>query len=169
MRLLSLPAVLAALLVAAGPAAARPIDHDVPAAFAGVLPGVVAKTTVPVLLPDRMPYDDVELFATGSGRKRSWELSLAAAPDCGGATACFVASFTAHRGGRPFGTRKVRLRGGRTGRFRPLSCGASCSPPSISWRQHRSVYEIQAKVGTKRTERPILVRMANQAIRAGRR
>jgi hypothetical protein len=67
MRLLSLPAGLAAPLVAAAPAAARPIDHDVPAAFADVLPGVVAKTTVPVLLPDRMPYDG-ELFAMGTKR-----------------------------------------------------------------------------------------------------
>jgi hypothetical protein len=169
MRLLPLAAALAALLVVAAPAAAREIDHDIPAAFAGVLPGVKAKTKVPVLLPDRMPFDDMELFAGGSGRKRSWELSLAGAPDCGGANACFVASFTAQRGGRPFGTRKVRLRGGRTGRFQPLSCGASCAPPSISWRQHRAVYSIQAKIGTKRTERRILVRMANQAIRAGRR
>jgi hypothetical protein len=169
MRLLALPAVLAALLVLAAPAAARQVDHDVPAAFAGVLPGVTAKSRVPVLLPDRLPFDDIELFASGSGRKRSWELALAGAPGCGGATACFVASFSAHRGGRPFGARTVRLRGGRTGRFQPLSCGASCAPPSISWRQHRAVYSIQAKVGTKRTERRILVRMANQAIRAGRR
>jgi hypothetical protein len=168
MRLLPLAAV-AALLVVPAPAAARPIDHDIPAAFADVLPTVKAKTKVPVLLPDRMPYDDGELFASGSGRRRAWELSLAGAPDCGGANACFVASFTARKGGRPFGSRKVRLRGGRAGRFQPLSCGASCSPPSISWRQHRAVYAIQAKVGTKTTERRILVRMANQAIRAGRR
>jgi hypothetical protein len=169
MRLLPLAAAIAALLVVAAPAAAREIDHDIPAAFAGVLPGVKAKTKVPVLLPDRMPFDDVELFASGAGRKRSWELSLAGAPDCGGANACFVASFSARKGGRPFGSRKVRLRGGRSGRFQPLSCGASCSPPSISWRQHRAVYAIQAKVGTKKTERRILVRMANQAIRAGSR
>jgi hypothetical protein len=160
---------LVALLCAAAPAAAKPIDHDVPAAFAGVLDTVRAKTRVPVLLPDRMPYDDIELFADGSGRKRAWNLSLAAVEDCGNATACFVANFTARRGGRPFGSRKVRLRGGRTGRFQPLSCGASCAPPSISWRQHHATYAIQANVGTRRTERRILVRMANQAIRGGRR
>jgi hypothetical protein len=134
-----------------------------------VLPTVKAKTKVPVLLPDRMPFDDIELFATGSGRTRGWDLELAGAPDCGGANACFVASFTAQRGGRPSGTRKVRLRGGRTGRFRPLSCGASCSPPSISWREHHAVYAIQAKVEGPGSDRRILVRMANQAIRAGRR
>jgi hypothetical protein len=168
MRLI-LPA-LAAFLVLAAPAEAKTVDHDLPAAFADVLPVVAAKTRVPVLLPETMPYDDVKLFASGSGRRRAWSLDLGAAPDCGGATACFVASFSARKGAKPYGQRKVRLRGGRTGWFQPLSCGASCSPPSISWRQHRATYVIQARVGTsKRSERRILVRMANQAIRAGRR
>ena len=162
-------AALAALLVLAAPAAAKTVDHDIPAAFAGVLPGVAAKTRVPVLLPNTMPYDEGDLYASGSGRRRAWSLSLAAAPDCGGATACFVASFAARKGAKPHGKRKVRLRGGRTGWFQPLSCGASCAPPSISWRQHGAAYVIQARVGTQRTERRILVRMANQAIRAGRR
>jgi hypothetical protein len=165
MRLI-LPA-LAALLFAAAPAAAK--TYDVPAEFAGVLPGVVANTHVPVLLPDRMPYEDTQLYASGSGRRRAWSLSLAAAPDCGGATACFVAEFWARRGAKPSGTRKVRLRGGRTGWFRPLSCGASCSPPTISWRQHLAAYWIQANVGSQGSERRILVRMANQAIAAGAR
>jgi hypothetical protein len=160
-------AALTALLVMAAPAAAK--TYDVPAELADVLPGVAAKTRVPVLLPDRMPYEDTRLYASGSGRRRAWSLSLAAAPDCGGATACFVAEFSARKGARPYGARKVRLRGGRTGWFQPLSCGASCAPPSISWRQHGAAYVIQANVGTKSTERRILVRMANQAIRAGAR
>jgi hypothetical protein len=160
-------AALAVLLVSAAPAAAR--TYDVPAELADVLPGVAAKTRVPVLLPDRMPYEDTTLYPSGSGHRRSWELSLAAAPDCGGATACFVASFWARRGEQPSGTRKVRLRGGRTGWFRPLSCGASCSPPTISWHEHHAAYWIQANVGTQGSERRILVRMANQAIAAGAR
>jgi hypothetical protein len=166
---LVMTAAPATLLVAAAPAAAKPVDHDVPAAFARVLPGVKARTRLPVLLPDRMPYERGKLYASGSGRRRAWSLSLAAAPGCGGATACFVAEFSARKGARPYGRRTVRLRGGRTGRFQPLSCGASCAPPSISWRQHHAAYVIQAAVGTQRTERRILVRMANQAIRAGAR
>jgi hypothetical protein len=157
------------LLAAAAPAAAKPVGHDVPALFADVLPAVKAKTMLPVLLPDTMPYDDVELFADGSARKRAWFLNLGAIEDCGSATACFVASFRAERGKKPFGLTKVRLRGGRTGWFKPLTCGASCSPPSIAWRQHGAAYTFQAMVGGKKTERRILVRMANQAIRAGAR
>jgi len=165
MRLI-LPA-LVALLTLAAPASAK--TYDVPAELGDVVLAVDAKTRVPLLLPDRMPYEDTTLYPSGSGRRRAWSLSLAAAPDCGGATACFVAEFSARRGARPYGTRKVRLAGGRTGWFKPLSCGASCSPPSISWRQHKAAYVIQANVGTKDTDRRILVRMANQAIRAGAR
>jgi hypothetical protein len=162
-------ATLAALVTLAVPATASARSYDVPAQFRTVLPRVKAKTRLPVLLPDSMPYEDTTLYASGSGHRRSWELSLAAAPGCGGATACFVASFWAQKGGQPSGTRRVTLRGGRTGWFRPLSCGASCSPPTIAWREHRAAYWIQANVGTQATERRILVRMANQAIRAGRR
>lgn len=160
-------AALAALLILAAPASAK--TYDVPAELGDVLPTVAAKTRVPVLLPDRMPYEDTTLYPSGSGRRRAWSFSLAAAPDCGGANACFVAEFSARRGARPYGKRKVRLAGGRTGWFQPLSCGASCAPPSISWRQHKAAYVIQARVGGKDTERRILVRMANQAIRAGAR
>ena len=168
MRLTS-AALVALIAAAAAPAAASARSYDVPAQFAKVLPRVKAHTRVPVLLPDRMPYEDAKLYASGSGHRRAWELSLAAAPGCGGATACFVASFWAQKGGRPSGTRRVTLRGGRVGWFRPLSCGASCSPPTISWSEHKAAYWIQANVGSQSTERRILVRMANEAIHAGRR
>src|SRR4051794_24019373 len=101
MRLILL--AFAALLALAVPAAAKTVDHDIPAAFADVLPGITAKTRVPVLLPRTMPYDEGDLYASGSGRRRAWSLALAAAPDCGGATACFVASFSARKGARPHG------------------------------------------------------------------
>jgi hypothetical protein len=65
----------------------------------------------------------------------------------------------------PFGRTAVRLANGRRGRFTPLSCGASCSPPQIQWRERGATYAIQADVGTPRT----LVRMANEAIRSGPR
>jgi len=162
-------ATLAALLVGPATASAKTIDVDVPDAFANALPKVKAKTVVPVLLPDTMPFEDIKLFATGHARSKAWRLDLAGAKDCNEATACFVAEFSARRHGNPSGPKKVTLRGGRTARFQPLSCGASCSPPSISWRQHGAAYVIQAKVGTRKSEKRILVRMANQAIRAGRR
>jgi hypothetical protein len=143
---------------------------DLPAAFGDVLPRVARRTSVPVLLPATMPTDQPKVYASGDGRRGSWTLTLASRPSCG-ADACFVASFGATRakGARPFGPVRVRLPGGRHGRFQPLSCGASCAPPQISWRQHGATYSIQAAVGTRRTERRILVRMASSAIWHGAR
>jgi hypothetical protein len=142
---------------------------DVATTFAQFLPDVKARTSLTVLLPDWMPAEDRRLFPSAAASRRSYSFGFASARNCGGANACFVADFSATRKGRPFGARKVRLARGRTGRFQPLSCGASCSPPSISWRERGALYSIQARVGTRRTERRILVRMANEAIRFGPR
>ena len=170
MRRLPLLALAFAAALAVPAAAATTTNIDVPQRFATALPKVKARTVVPVLLPQTMPYDGSgRLYASGSARSRSWRLDLAAAPRCHEATACFVAAFSARRGGSVAGGRKVTLRGGRTGHFQPLSCGASCSPPSIAWRQHGAAYAIQARVGGAQTEKRILVRMANEAIRHGAR
>jgi hypothetical protein len=138
---------------------------DLPDLFADELQRIGPKTGVPILLPQSMPDDFEEYFPTGFGRERRWGLELGAAPDCGGATACFVASFQGRRRGKPFGRVTLQLARGRVGHFRPLSCGASCSPPSIEWRERGATYSIQAKVPGRRA----LVRMANSAIRHGPR
>jgi hypothetical protein len=158
--------LLALALLTAAPAA-PPVD--VATTFAQFLPQVNARTRLTVLLPDTMPSDGTRLFPSAVGSRRSYSFGLDAAPDCGGANACFVADFSARRRGRPFGKRTVHLARGRTGRFQPLSCGGSCAPPSISWRERGATYTFQARVGTKKTEKRILVRMANQAIRFGPR
>jgi hypothetical protein len=154
--------LLAALALAGAPA-------DLNALFADTLPAVKADTALPILLPDSMPSDYDALYPSGVGSRREYSIGLAAAPDCGGANACFVADFSARKGGQPFGRGKVTLTGGRHGRFQPMSCGASCSPPSISWKQGGVTYSFQARVGTKTTERRALVKMANQAIKHGPR
>jgi hypothetical protein len=138
---------------------------DLPQLFADELERIGPKTDVPILLPQSMPDDFEEYFPTGFGRERHWGLELGAAPNCGGATACFVASFQGRRRGKPFGRKTLALARGRVGHFRPLSCGASCSPPSIEWRERGATYSIQAKVPGRRA----LVRMANSAIRHGPR
>jgi hypothetical protein len=48
-----------------------------------------------------------------------------------------------------------------------LSCGASCSPPSIEWRERGATYRIQAKV--LGSERRAPAKLANSAIRRGPR
>ena len=137
----------------------------VPPLFDDDLPSVKDKTEIAVLLPQTMPDLFDEYFPEASARRRSYDLDLGAAPGCGSATACFVATFTGRKGGQPSGRQRVELARGRVGRFQPLSCGASCSPPSISWRERGNTYEIQAKVERRRQ----LIRMADSAIRHGAR
>ena len=156
-------APLLAALALAGPSA------DLNTLFADTLPEVKAKTSIPILLPDSMPSDYDALYPSGFGSKREYSIGLGAVQDCGGATACFVADFSGRRGGKPFGRGKVTLTGGRHGRYQPLSCGASCSPPSISFKTGGVTYTFQGTVGTQKTERARLIKMANDAIRKGPR
>jgi hypothetical protein len=150
------------------------------AAFAttiALLPGVLTdtvtevkpQTPLPILLPSDFYSDFDELHPYGSGDKKTYDIGVAGAPDCGGATACFAASFRAEKGGKPFGRGKVTLTKGRHGRYQPLGCGASCSPPSISRKERGVTYTIQAKVVGKPSDRALLVKMANEAIRQGPR
>jgi hypothetical protein len=157
LRILALTAALAAPTV------------DLPELFAGELDRIEPKTDVPILLPQTMPDEFDDYFPSGFGRERRWGLQLGAAEGCGGATACFIASFSGRKGGKPFGQRTVTLARGRVGRFKPLSCGASCSPPSIEWKERGATYSIQAKVATEATELRAFKRMANSAIRNGPR
>ena len=162
-------ALLAVALLLLLPAAASAKTVDVPELFQAVLPEVNEKTDVPVLLPQRYRSDSEGHFPSGEGRRRGYTLSLAAVRDCGGATACFLATFGGRRGEDPHYTREVRLTGGRTGYFKPLTCGASCSPPVIEWVEDDVLYWIQAHAGTKKQERKRLRQMANSAIRHGAR
>jgi hypothetical protein len=165
----SLLAVAAALL-AAPPALARPVD--VPGTLGATLVRVDARTPLPILLPPSLELDvDGTVYASGSGGARRWSFALAAAPSCGGATACFLASFTAERGGTPAFRARVRLRGGIPGWFKPLSCGASCSPPVLQYRRRGVLYEISANVPdrTNAAARRRLVAAANAALRIGPR
>jgi hypothetical protein len=145
-----------------------PGEVDVRAALGAKLGRVAAATPVPVRVPARLVLDyDGRVYGSGAGSKRGWTLSLAGAPRCG-ANACFLAFFSGERGGRPAFTRRVALAGGHTGFYKPLSCGASCSPPQIQWLQGGVLYDIQAKVGVAGAagQRAALVAAANQAIAA---
>jgi hypothetical protein len=163
-------AATAAALLAAPPALAAP--GDVHAALGPTLARVDARTPLAILLPDTLELDfDGTVHASGAGSARRWSLSLAGAPNCGGATACFLASFTAERGGTPAFRTRVRLRGGIPGWFKPLSCGASCSPPVLQYRRRGVMYEIAANVPdrTNAAARRRLVAAANAALRIGPR
>ena len=154
--------LLLAVLAPATGAATRSIDLT--ELFATQLERARVQTDVAILLPQTMNSDFRRHYPEGRARPNAWRFDIGAARDCNQATACFVAEFKAVRDGRPSGRRAIRLNRGRTGYYRPLSCGASCSPPSIEWRERHALYSIQAKVPRRE-----LVRMANSAIRNGPR
>ena len=162
-------ATLVAVLLAV-PAAAQTITRiDVPATFERQIDRIHARSSVPILLPSRLPTEEARLYPTGGRSGGGYDLELAAAPDCGGANACFVAMFTAQRGGEALGRTRVRLSNGRRGWFTPTGCGASCSPPQIQWTERGYLYTIQARVGAVGTERREITRLANSAIIHGPR
>jgi len=160
---------LAALMLVPAVAPARTRNIDVPKKFKALLVTAKSRTDVPILLPQKYRTDAKRLVPSGSYARRRYTFSLSAIQGCGGATACFIADFSARRGAKPHYTRKVGLTGGRTGYFKPLTCGASCSAPAIEWVEDDVLYWIQAHAGTKRQEKKRLIRMANSALRRGPR
>ncbi len=165
-------ALLAAAVLLAGAAIAHAKYYAVPSALGSTLNGVRSDTKLAILLPNRLALDyDGRTYASGIGDARSYSLSLAGAPNCGGANACFLVTFAAERGQAPDFRRKVALRGGRTGYYKPLTCGGSCSPPIIQWRSRGNLYTIQAKVpdSSDAGARRRLVNAANASIGAGPR
>src|SRR5881227_2207017 len=122
MRRAVLALVLLAALAAAGPAQASK-TVDVPATFRPLLSKVHAGTRVPVLLPATMRLDfdrGQRLYASAAARRSGYTLELAAVRLCGGATACFGATFTARRGARLGTHANVTLARGVKGAFTPL-------------------------------------------------
>lgn len=140
-----------------------------PRLFEHRIAAIKSSSEVPVLLPSRLHlFYGGRLYKSGGPRRRGWDLELDGAPNCGSATACFIAAFFAKRSNRIGLTgQQVDLRGGRTGIYRPVSCGASCAPANIAWLRKGVRYTIQVKGGP--TSRRAMVQLANSALAAGPR
>jgi hypothetical protein len=165
-RLTILALALLAVAAVAAPALAAGTRIDVPRKFKKLLPGVKQKSGIAVRLPSKLDVGirPKRVFGTASSSKGKYDLELGVGKHCNSGTACFVGAFFGERGGKRTNPVKVKLAHGIKGRWRDISCGASCAPASIQWKQGGVLYEIQVK-GSKRK----LVRLANQAIKAGPR
>jgi hypothetical protein len=162
--------------------AARPSQPAQPTASSSSLPArefrselakVRRQTRVPILLPDALPDTvDRPLYVTAGGVADSYGFSLAAIPRCGGANACRIGDFSGSKGGTVAEELEaVQLANGIIGRYKPLTCGASCSAPSIEWQDYPFFYSIQLKLNTSDEEKDkaALIALANSAIKAGPR
>ena len=167
--LLTLAITLAAL---AGVASAAGQNVGVRDVLGSHLTRVKAKTTVPVRFPSkvRVYFARNKIFPTPSrADEDSYEMGIGIGRQCNGASVCFIAAFYAERGGEPAFKRKVRLTQNRTGYFKPLTCGASCSPPELQWIQRGVLYTVAYKGSSARDEKRYLVSLVNSAILAGPR
>ena len=66
----------------------------------------------------------------------------------------------------------VKLSHGLVGYFRPVSCGGSCAPANLWWKENQVVYLIQLKLSSSEPEtvqERAITRVANSAILAGPR
>lgn len=162
--------VAAAAVAVPAFAASTSNSVNVPKVFTKQIAAIKKSSKAPVILPTSLPFGGKvpKLYATGGGTKSAWGLVLAGAPDCGGADACFLASFTAVRGGKLPGKSNLKLAGGRPALFKDVTCGASCSPAEIWFVYRGALYNYAHKDAPKNTK-AVLSRMAAQAIAAGPR
>lgn len=129
---------------------------------------VRSQTSVPILLPKAFPMlQPSKLYAATTATRASYEFRLTTTRTCT-ANFCFAATLRGQVGNARYSGRTVKLAKGRTGRWEPLTCGASCAPASISWRERGSTYSIEAMI-PRGSERAELTAMANQAIKRGPR
>jgi hypothetical protein len=143
---------------------------NVPKKFKTLVPKVKKKSGLAVRLPASIHVfvDPKKTFANGSSTKKSYFLELDASKTCNGANVCFLASFSGQRGGKPAFKKTVSLTHGITGYFKAITCGASCSPAFIQWKENGVLYEIENK-GVGKNEKSSMVKLANSAIKGGNR
>jgi hypothetical protein len=158
---------------------------DTPATvFRSVLLQIKKKTHVPILLPSALPEGirEVELCATASADATSYSISLdyGCPPD---GNASFAGYFEGALNGnnnldcdQSEGDKKIKLARGVEGCFSPVSCGGSCAPSNIWWRENKGWYHFQIHMwgapASKRQEKEqerAMTALANSAILAGPR
>ena len=126
---------------------------------------VRSQTRLAILLPKTLPNPGGgELYATGTGSRDRYEFRVTTTRDCS-ANYCFAASFSADKTSPlPRGGKSVKLAKQRSARFHAISCGASCAPATLHWKERGATYHIEAMV-----TRAQMIKLANEAIKKGRR
>lgn len=165
-RSLILALAFAALAAAAVPALGA-TSVSVPSKLSSVLPKARSKSGIAVRLPSRVSVDVSGSRVHGAIEEVSrgqYHLSLGVGRGCHESTACFVAAFFGRKGASLDIRRRVSLARGIVGRFRPITCGASCSAAEVQWKQGGVAYAIQYKASKR-----AMIALANSAIRGGAR
>jgi len=135
--------------------------------FTQIVPLLLQKTSVPLRLPEYVPYsDDKEATLYGIlkvAEPERYSIELAWLQDCDGGNVCHVGYVGASKTPFPSEHKRqvpVSLTGGIKGLFTDFDCGAHCDDASLDWKEGDYYYGISLKAADKNT----LVRMANSAI-----
>ena len=134
--------------------------------FRSIVPNIQQQTNVTIRLPSQLPsgFEDQRIYTNYGVSRNGYGIDLASQPNCG-ANACYIGSFSAEQGGRPSFDQIVSLTNGIRGYYKPLSCGASCSPPAIQWLQGGVLYDIQMRVSRDPNEAmQQMLQLANSSI-----
>lgn len=148
-----------------------------PAALASVLSEVKSKSRVRLLLPSELPQGIAEAKYGIVDRASEDEYAISLYYELGMGDAGFAASFGAniHPNYGPKdipNVREVKLSRGMIGYFRPVSCGGSCAPANIWWKDDQILYHVQLKLSPEVPEgdqQRMIIAVANSAILAGPR
>ena len=149
----------------------------IPELFSSVAPDVKAKSRISLLLPDELSgalsaakYANVEKASDDE-----YAILLYSEQDVGNAG--FIALFAAktNPGYEPqelTDVLEVKLSHGQLGYFRPVSCGGSCAPANLWWKEDRVLYQIQLRLSphlSEKDQQGKMISVANSAILAGPR
>jgi hypothetical protein len=153
------------------------VAGPLPEVFRSALAEVKAKTNVPVLLPTQLPkrFSKAQHASVDEAAADEYVVSLYYELDAGdsGFAASFQGTNNPNYSPRELGNvREVRLASGVTGFFRPVSCGGSCAPANLWWKEGSVVYQIQLKLHStlrEKDQQGIITAVANSAIVAGAR
>jgi hypothetical protein len=150
---------------------------SLPVVFLSALAEVKAKASIPVLLPTELPlpFRDAKHAIVDKAKADEYAIILYYELDIGNAgfAATFAASENPGYSPSELGNvRKVKLASGVTGFFRPVSCGGSCAPANLWYKQGAALYVIQLRLpptlGDK-NQQEIITAVANSAILGGPR
>jgi hypothetical protein len=145
---------------------------EAPDALDGLVPNLKSRTTVPILLPQQLPaLSEKDYYAHAYGDAEGYTIRLESDPDCDGANACFLGMLRAKRGGKFSFPEVVKLGETATGRFKPTSCGGSCSEEAIQWKYEGVLYTAQLNLHTEseKEARAAMIDLAKSAVRRGPR
>jgi hypothetical protein len=141
--------------------------------FTPALEQIQSKTRIPILLPSKLPSAIPESgikLASGGVRKDGYFISLYCSADANASYAAGFGGSTLILQDRDLpNSARVALSNGRTGIFRPVSCGGPCAPANLWWEQNGVMYQIQAKLNPdlpEREQQKILVETANLTVAA---